>query len=923
MQIQQLKSHTKSLSESLYKQFKDYNFYAIYNIYIEHAYYKYSNSIISQYVKSENFLTEIFQYCQKVLNSTLIYEINVASNNNNLTGESENQRYKSFLHNAIQCNDSNIYIKYPVANELIVNHIHKIISNYERILERFFHDQEQLKQTYNISNLIDMTILGDPHKNGESVTKLFFKNGQVIYKPRSMEIDILFQQLLKWFNENTNLLNFKILKILDKKYYGWMEYIDQEPCSSKDEISRYFERQGYYLALFYLLNTTDMHNDNIISFNEYPVYIDLETLFHNQSFYNEKLHDANAKAQRIVSTSLFSTNILPISITNKRFENFSFSAIHKTKGKVSKFENINEFTDKIKMKRVTREILANNHHLPNYEGNYIDGEYYMYNIVCGYKKTLEKVKQNQKFLISNDSPILNFKGCNSRQVIRPTFFYGRLIDGGHHPKYLTSMKERKNFFEKLHFLDQYNLPQNILNEEILYLINDDIPIFYSQNDNTKLIINNEDISDFYQFSSFNITQNKIKELTNEQINNQIKSIVGSLDAYSEKGVLNKPNRALLESCIIANDLSSNVIKSPDYSAITWNSFKINHYGNLNYETMGIDLYSGLSGMLLFYGQLYIKTGISKYLKISYQILETIISNIKNEEYNDISLYNGLSGVIFAISQLDYILSDNKYFSFINKLLAKIKKLLHKDTQFDLIGGVSGTIIALVALYKKYRNDDIIEIAKLCSKHLFENAQTESPNYIYWHSKTYNVSQKNSFGYSHGNSGIALAILKLYEINNDKKLLSKIRKILAYETKLIDEAYNYNDLLDNNDLSWCKGILSIYLVYSEVDNYMKITKPKILNFKFEIDEKSLYLLDSCLCHGYIGIYELSQQIKNINYQSLKNYIDKKVEFHEDWWKNQIGKYNRVYGLMVGDAGVGYSLLRQFDKNTPDILMFSNI
>ena len=76
-----------------------------------------------------------------------------------------------------------------------------------------------------------------------------------------------------------------------------------------------------------------------------------------------------------------------------------------------------------------------------------------------------------------------------------------------------------------------------------------------------MIINNEDISDFYQFSSFNITQNKIKELTNEQINNQIKSIVGSLDAYSEKGVLNKPNRALLESCIIANDLSSNVIKS--------------------------------------------------------------------------------------------------------------------------------------------------------------------------------------------------------------------------------------------------------------------------------------------------------------------------------------------------------------------------
>ena len=139
-----------------------------------------------------------------------------------------------------------------------------------------------------------------------------------------MEIDILFQQLLKWFNENTNLLNFKILKILDKNIMDGWNILIKNLVVLKMKFQDILNDKGYYLALFYLLNTTDMHNDNIISFNEYPVYIDLETLFHNQSFYNEKLHDANAKAQRIVSTSLFSTNILPISITNKRFENFSF-----------------------------------------------------------------------------------------------------------------------------------------------------------------------------------------------------------------------------------------------------------------------------------------------------------------------------------------------------------------------------------------------------------------------------------------------------------------------------------------------------------------------------------------------------------------------------------------------------------------------
>src|SRR5215510_7575445 len=50
--------------------------------------------------------------------------------------------------------------------------------------------------------------------------------------------------------------------------------------SRPQAVPRLYERQGSYLALFYVLEATDLHHENIIAAGEHPYPVDLEALFH-------------------------------------------------------------------------------------------------------------------------------------------------------------------------------------------------------------------------------------------------------------------------------------------------------------------------------------------------------------------------------------------------------------------------------------------------------------------------------------------------------------------------------------------------------------------------------------------------------------------------------------------------------------------
>ena len=68
--------------------------------------------------------------------------------------------------------------------------------------------------------------------------------------------------------------------MIDRGSHGWVEFIAAQSCQSEDEVQRFCERQGSYLALLHALHAVDFHCENLIAMGEHPVFLDLETLFH-------------------------------------------------------------------------------------------------------------------------------------------------------------------------------------------------------------------------------------------------------------------------------------------------------------------------------------------------------------------------------------------------------------------------------------------------------------------------------------------------------------------------------------------------------------------------------------------------------------------------------------------------------------------
>jgi lantibiotic modifying enzyme len=103
-------------------------------------------------------------------------------------------------------------------------------------------------------------------------------------------------------------LPFRILTILDRGDYGWVEYVEHRSCASDAEIRRYYRRTGHFLSLVYALNGSDFHFENMIADGEHPVPIDLETIYHHRA--KIVAGDADEMAARL-RVSVLATDLLP------------------------------------------------------------------------------------------------------------------------------------------------------------------------------------------------------------------------------------------------------------------------------------------------------------------------------------------------------------------------------------------------------------------------------------------------------------------------------------------------------------------------------------------------------------------------------------------------------------------------------------
>lgn len=122
--------------------------------------------------------------------------------------------------------------------------------------------------------------LSDRHHGGRSVLWLEFSGARsLIYKPRSLRLDVELQKLLEWWSGLRPEDCPPRHAILDCGTHGWVEAVPRCPVLSDEEMGRYARKAGALGFLSWLLRGADLHSENVLATVEGPIAVDVECFF--------------------------------------------------------------------------------------------------------------------------------------------------------------------------------------------------------------------------------------------------------------------------------------------------------------------------------------------------------------------------------------------------------------------------------------------------------------------------------------------------------------------------------------------------------------------------------------------------------------------------------------------------------------------
>ncbi len=893
------------------------------------------------------FLPSLHTRLSKIITRTMILELNIAKLGGELTGDNSKSRFKSFVKKlehpefALQ-----LLNEYPVLAHCIDDAIEQWSQYCFETLSRLQQDHVDISEKFstkktNIGQLQTVTgDQGDSHNNGRCVTILEFTSGlKVVYKPRPLDIDEAYNEFIIWLNNQNQHLNFKYVEVLNQSGYGWCEFIDAKPLSSAEDAETYYYRFGCLLSIMHLLGATDMHFENIIANGDHPIIVDLETLLHPQL--TQSTH-----------YNLLSVGMLPNRLWHTKEQNgVDFGGI--SAGRESEvaipFSGILNYNTDEMIWGKTKGFLSDSQNIPYHKDAPLTYENYNEHVINGYKDTYKLLLEQKTVLLSFKSTIQKFVSLPVRYIVRATQYYKQLLSASYHPDLLRDKDKRSDFLKK-NLLVIADSPVSVqqITAELSCLKSGNVPLLYSYAESRGLYRGNTLIaSNYFYRSGKECLQYRLTSLGQQQLNNHICLITSVLtQSFPEesKKLLSdftpkwpdeyihssKPEALIAAAKNIGDYLINSAIISND--DVTWLGY---HQTPSDWvlDELGLDLYNGRLGPILFLAYLAEISGEEKFKKIAELSIDGLIkSRLTQTTFTSLG-FSGWGGYIYVLACLRVIWDKPELDSSISSALKNIEPLIHEDNRYDVIGGNAGCILSLLTLAKlTHFNGQSIKLAQLCGNTLLTSAQDKDSTFG-WPLPEH---KKIMLGFAHGNSGIALALEKLAGVTKDLNYLLAAKKAIAYENSHYSpEAKNWPDLrksdTDNFKSTWCHGAAGITLsrclmteVQTEDEKQRDLTAGiHQLLFKNKLNNHSL-------CHGLLGNLDIlhttalttkSERLKE-EYQSQLTSITEMVT--QQGWLSVLPTQQLEPSFMNGLSGMGYALLK-FAKpeKVPNVLALSHI
>ncbi|MGH9850331.1 MAG: type 2 lanthipeptide synthetase LanM family protein [Blastocatellia bacterium] len=891
---------------------------------------------------------------------TMVLEVNVARLQGRLSGDTPEARFESFLELIRQPDVALTFLQeYPVLARQLAICVDQWVDYTLEFLQHLCADWEAIRATFSpeedpgLLTQVDGG-MGDTHRGGRSVLVARFSSGfRVVYKPRPMAVDVHVQELLAWLNDQGAPQPFRTLKVLDRGSYGWVEFVVAKTCESPDEVRRFYERQGAYLALLYALEATDFHSENLIAAGEHPVLVDLESLF-NPHEKGETTAQPGLVANQTMVYSVLRVGLLPQRLwATAESEGIDLSGLGAKDGQLTP-QNVPvweaEGTDEMHLAR-KRVPVPGSQNRPTLNGAEVAVPDYTEAIADGFVSLYRLLLQRRDELLSETGPIARFANDEVRVLLRPTMTYAELLQESLHPDMLRNALDRDRFFDRLWTrIEDRPYMARVIPAEREDLHRGDIPNFTTRSNSCDMWTSTgERITDFYDRSGLDLVRHRLSQLSEDDLARQLWFVRGSL-ATLTMGIDLIPGYPLTESQTTAgreqlldaarsvgDRLESLALRNERDTSWIGLTFSRKRYWSL--LPMGIDLYSGLSGAALFLAYLGAAAREDRYTDLAQSAVANLRSQLERarSHITVIGGYEGLGGVIYGLTHLGVLWNEPELLAEAEKIVELLPSLIEKDETLDILSGSAGCIGSLISFHRYAPSDRALAAAIQCGDHLISKARPMERG-VGW--ITPGDDNEPLAGFSHGAAGIAWSLLELAELTGEERFRATAREAIAYERSLFSpEAQNWRDLRDHGDLppvtgdgqevfisAWCHGAPGIGL--ARLRSLPYLDDPELMteiNAALQTTLVQGFGLNHSLCHGDLGNIELvlqaSQMLDDPQWQTKVDYFAAAIleSINQQGWLCGIPSGVESPGLMTGLAGIGYGLLRLADPaRVPSVL-----
>ncbi|NER98445.1 MAG: type 2 lantipeptide synthetase LanM [Symploca sp. SIO1B1] len=783
--------------------------------------------------------------------------------------DSGNRLYRDFVANMLNGGLLNFFQEYSVLARLVGTVVDFWTETTREFILRLIQDKPEIELQFQCAVELDKITavkpgLSDRHNQGRTVHIItFISDFQLVYKPKDIGIEEGYFNLLDFLNKLGVSLPFKVIKVLNRENYGWVEFVNHFSCQDEEAAKHFYRRAGMLVCITYLLGAIDCQFENIIASGEHPVLVDLETIIHprtqNKNF-PEK--EPNYTANEYLFDSVLRTHLLPNCSSFIDEINFDCSGLNGVAGQKTSFtklewKNIN--TDSMELCYLYGETLPKNN-LPSLHTRDLLASDYVDEIVAGFSEMYELFKIHRVSILSANSPLNKLLQESTRFVFRPTSSYSHILKRTLHPDFLRDGIERSIQIDLLSasLLSSETKPAawSFIKAEHQALDQMDIPLFKSSSTSNEVTITpNQTVKGLFLETGFQRLHSRLNNLSNKDLEWQIELIRNSLyssSKYREKYASNLIRNSLYSSLkyreeyvsnfakntylldkdrpqvdlddldleqmaiMIAKNLQKKAIVSGDGSATWICPDNLPTAKPFRLKPVTYSLYDGACGIALFLAAVAKVTKKLEFADLAYKALQPLSralqdSTVSKKLAEEIGIGGavGLGSIVYSLVKISQILGKNYFFDDAKQAASLIAKdLIYADQKLDIVFGSAGAIVGMLALYTIEQDGKLLERIITCGQHLLENRITSKSGYKTW--KT--VDSKCLTGFSHGASGIAYALLNLYKITQDTNFMKAALDAFAYERSVFSpEARNWPDFRFKQPAfttSWCHGAVGI-------------------------------------------------------------------------------------------------------------------